>query len=419
MTQQTILYVPARDCYKSPDNVRTISDPTADAELEANIGATGAVIQNLIGLASKRKKGQYEIYGGGRRLERVHANIAKGTLGEDFMVPVYPARNKLEAISMSLAENYFNLRMNPADECRGFKAVIDIEKKTPVDVAKRFGVSEKFVLGRMRLANLADPVFEALRSGEITLDIAKAYASTADTDAQAKVFEHMANSYHRGNANEIRRLLATGSFKGADPKAILVGRDAYLAAGGRLETDLFSDHGTEIWLDGDIVERLAEQALVAAARAIRNREGFAEVRPVVSTSIPYSETFQLRQIEPEPIALLPDADARCAEIDTELAEIARVADNAGGYSPEQEARIEALEEELGSIVSGDVALTEAQKAGAIAYVLIGRDGSPQLYHEYYAVQPEGDDPAQAWGETKREAVAETNEGDDEHPDDER
>jgi ParB family transcriptional regulator, chromosome partitioning protein len=70
-----IVYAPARNCVPSPLNVRTESDPDADAELEAMIGEAGFVLQNLIGTAVKRKKDHYSIFGGGRRLERVHVLI--------------------------------------------------------------------------------------------------------------------------------------------------------------------------------------------------------------------------------------------------------------------------------------------------------------------------------------------------------
>jgi ParB family chromosome partitioning protein len=43
----------------------------------------------------------------------------------------------------------------------------------------------RFVEGRLRLASLAPVVFQALADGEITLDIAKAYASTPDRERQA------------------------------------------------------------------------------------------------------------------------------------------------------------------------------------------------------------------------------------------
>lgn len=407
MTHSNIIYVRALDCTKSPHNVRTQSDAEADAELEANIGETGTVLQNLIGVPVRRKKGQYEIVGGGRRLESVHRNIAAGKLGEDFMVPVLVVKDTKDAIEMSFVENYYNLPMNPADECRAFQGMIEREKKTPADLAKRFGKTERFVLGRLRLANLAEPVFEALRSGEITLDVAKAYGSTADTDRQAKIFDQMAESYHRHNVNEIRRHLATGSFKGGDPKALLVGRDAYVEAGGRIDSDLFSDQASELWRDGDIVERLAEGVMTKAAEAMREREGFAEVRPIASTSVPYLETYQLRPIEPTPLPMSEEAKARETEIEKALAEIESVAEEAEGYTDEQIETIEALHEELETLSDTGAVLGEEQKTGAIAYMVIDSYGRPQLHNEYFVLEESAEEEPEAEG------------GDDgEHDDDE-
>ena len=395
MTNPNIIYVRALDCTKSPHNVRTQSDADADAELEANIGESGIVLQNLIGVAVARKKGFYSIFGGGRRLDRIHSLIAKGIFSEDFMVPVLPVKNARDAIEMSMAENYYSLAMNPADECRGFQAIIEREKKTPADVAKRFGVTERFVLGRLRLAGLAEPVFEALRSGEITLDVAMAYASTSDTERQAKIFEQMATSYHRHNVNEIRRHLASGSYNGGDPKALLVGREAYVAAGGRVDSDLFSNTSTEVWRDGDLVDRLAAEALAAAAEAIRGREGFAEVRTVPATSIPYSETFQLARLVGERVPLAPEAEARKAQIEAEIAEIERQAEEGDGYSEEQSDRVETLEEEIGAIIDTEEVVTDAQKASAIAYVMIGKDGQPCIYEQLYVAASEDPEEQEA------------------------
>ena len=100
-----IVYALARNCVASPLNVRTESDSDADAELEAMIGQAGFVLQNLIGTAIKRKKDSYSIFGGGRRLARVHALIEKGQLPEDFCVPVMVMPDAKNAIELSLAEN--------------------------------------------------------------------------------------------------------------------------------------------------------------------------------------------------------------------------------------------------------------------------------------------------------------------------
>ncbi|MET0241353.1 MAG: ParB/Srx family N-terminal domain-containing protein [Sphingobium sp.] len=263
-----ILYVPARNCSVSPLNVRTQSDPQADAELEAMIGEAGYVLQNLIGVAEKRKKDKYSIFGGARRLSRVLALIERGTLADDFQVPVMVMPSTRDAIEISLAENQ-KLPMSAADECLAYRHMVDKEGKSPLQIAARFGKTERFVLGRLRLANLAEPVFDALRAGDLSLEVASAYGSTSDTARQASVFAQLAGDYYANNVNEIRRRLASGSYRGFDPKVLFVGPEDYREAGGRIDSDLFSSAETEIWLDADIVDRLAEAKLLAAAQALR------------------------------------------------------------------------------------------------------------------------------------------------------
>lgn len=379
-----IIYVRALDCVRADDNIRTVSNASRDAELATHIGKTAIVIQNLVGLAMRGKdKGKYAIYAGGRRIDGVHASIAAGELPEDYEVPLLPARSKAEALSLSLAENFHPLPMNPADQCRAFQTVIKAEKIAAADLAAQHGMSEKFVLGRLRLANLAPVVFEALRMGEITLDIAKAYGWTSDADRQAKVFEQIKSSYSR-SAGEIQRMVTAGSYKGGDPKARLVGRDVYLAAGGGIDADLYSDHDTETWRDGALVDRLADEAMAAAAEELRQQTGFAEVRPLAAAVIPYLDTYQLRTVEPEPLPMSEEANARHTEIEAELAEIEKAAEDEDAYTDEQIARIEALEGERDELVQTGAELTEAQKACSIAYVLLDKDGKPHLHTEFYA-----------------------------------
>ncbi|QUT07562.1 ParB/RepB/Spo0J family partition protein [Sphingobium phenoxybenzoativorans] len=384
---QPIILVPAGKLAKSPSNVRKTSDAEADAQLEASIVAHG-VLQNLIGLPVARKKGQYRITAGGRRLDAVHRAIEKGELPADYELPVKVLADANDAVEISLSENFFKLAMNPADACRAFQDIIDTENKTPADIAKRFGLTERFVLGRLRLANLAEPVFEALREGAITLDIAMAYASTSDTARQASVFEQLGQGYYRANVGEIRRQLASGGYRGSDPKALLVGRDAYVAAGGRIDADLFSDDASEMWIDGDILDHLAEEQLAAAAEAIREREGYAQIRTVVASHIPYTETYGLRQVQGDLPPLTDEEEARCEAIQDELEAIEETGE---GYTEDDEARVQALEAEYDAIQSRTPVLTDEQKASALAYLVIGRDGQPRIHEQLYVAPVETPD----------------------------
>lgn len=388
MSQLPIL-VPASKLTKSPTNVRKSTDPTADARLEANIAERG-IIQNLIGVPVARKKGQYRITAGGRRLDAVQRLIEKAVFDADYLVPVLPLADARDAIEISLAENFFRLAMNPAEACRAFQDVIETEGKTPADVAKRFGVTEKFVHGRLRLAGLAEPVFDALASNAITLDVAMAYASTSDAERQAAVYAQIGEGYYRSNVSEIRRQLAAFSYRASDPRALLVGRDAYLAAGGRIDKDLFSDADSESWLDTQIVDRLAEEALAAAAEAIRERNGFQEVRAVPATHVPYTETYALRPLRGELPPLTAEQESRQAEIEAELEQISAAYEDEN-YTPSEddELRNETLEAELASIADRTPILTDTDKGTAIAYVVIGPDGAPRVHEQLYvAPEPE-------------------------------
>src|SRR3546814_11621177 len=92
----------------------------------------------------------------------------------------------------------------------------------------------------------------------------------------------------------IRRELAAGNYRGNDPKALLVGREAYVEAGGRIDSDLFSDSASENWIDGDVLDRLADEKLAAEAESIRAREGYAEIRAVPMTRISFADYDGIR-----------------------------------------------------------------------------------------------------------------------------
>ena len=390
MTQLPIL-VPAANLAKSPSNVRTVSDPIADAQLEANIAVKG-VRQNLIGVPVSRKKGHYRVIAGGRRLDAVHRLIEKGVFDADYQLAVLVLGNAKDAIETSLEENFFNLTMNPADTCRAFQDIIESEGKTPEDVARRFGLTERFVRSRLRLADLADPIFEALRNGEITLNVAVAYASSSDRTRQAETFEQLKDGYYRANVNEIRRQLAEDTYVGNDPKALLVGRAAYIEAGGRVDLDLFTDATTERWIDGDILNRLVADKMAAAAETMREHEGFAEVRVLPSTHVTYNDTWDLRPLKGETPSLTDEQQARLKEIEVEL-EAANEAyeDAAEDDAAELANRVETLEAEYRAIEKPVPVLTDEQKAGALAYVVIGHDGQPRLHEQLYVVPAEEDE----------------------------
>src|SRR5204862_89314 len=177
----------------SPINVRQAGDDFIE-QLAADIAARG-VIQNLIVTPAKKPRGTFAVIAGSRRFRALELLAQRGEVdAAAYDVPVLVLSGTDAALSeTSLAENFQKLAMNPADECRAFQHFLgtggDID-----GVAKRFGITRRFVEGRLRLADLAEPIFTALAERRISLDLAKAYASTSSQERQLMVWQAYGHS---------------------------------------------------------------------------------------------------------------------------------------------------------------------------------------------------------------------------------
>ena len=337
-----IQMIPARNCILSPMNVRrTPVDTATTAQFKADVQARG-ILQNLIGFAIPKKRGKFEITAGGRRLEAVHALIADKVFDDDYALPVFVMNDTSAATETSLAENFQRQAMNPADECIAFRHFIDAEGKTPEDVARRFGLTARFVEGRIRLAGLAEEIFEALQKGEITFEVAQAFGTTSDVARQSAVYAQYNGSYMGFTAANIRRAMINEMITGSSPTAKFVGRELYVAAGGRIEADLFASEVDENWLDVDLVTALAEAKMAEAAAAVT---GFANVVPVLGSRPTYDLTSGLQPLRGKLAEPTEAEQARLTEIEVELEAIFEMADGDDELSDEDDDKVEALQTE--------------------------------------------------------------------------
>ena len=378
----TVQMIQARNCILSPRNVRrTAADPARLETLKASVEARG-VLQNLIGFAVPKKRGKFEITAGGRRLAAVHGLIEAAILPVDYEIPVFVMNDTSAAAETSLAENFERAAMNPADECVAFRHFIEVEGSTIEDIARRFGLTTRFVEGRIRLAGLADDVFEALRSGEIGLEVAQAFGTTTDVGRQARVYEQLKGGYNGITAIAVRRMMTDQTVTGAHSLAKLVGRDDYLAAGGRIERDLFGDGTDEMWIDYAIVTSLAEAKMAEAAARIA---GFGFVVPVLGNRPDWQATEALRPVYATPTPPTPEQQTRLAQIAAELEKIEAEGEEAG-TTEEIEARYEALQLEAETIERQPGQIAPEVRETATAYLVIGPDGTPTLHPTIYVEQ---------------------------------
>lgn len=401
----TIQMIEARHCTLSRLNVRKVpSEPALLAQLMADIEARG-VLQNLIGVPAPKKSGKYEVIAGGRRLNCVKQLIADGKLPANATVPMLVLDQRDRAAEVSLAENLQREAMNPADACLAFRHCIEVDGATVEDVARRFGVAARFVEGRLRLGQLAPAVFDALRNGEISLDVAKAYGVTGDHARQAQVFEAARRFNYAPHS--IRRMMVDDTMNATDRLALLVGRDAYLATGGRIEADLFGDAG-EIWLDASIVIALADAKMATAAAQI---EGYAAVVPVAAARPGYEQTREMLALSRTRLPLTDEETARADVIEAELQALQTAYDQAEDAANEEaiQARFDALETELASLRDKWAEPAAQDRATATAFLVIDKDGKIVVHDTLYV---SGNLDKQRIPGTTHSATCATDEGDD-------
>ena len=369
----------------SDSNVRK-SGRTDIAQLAGDIEARG-LLQNLCVTALKKPCGHYAVFAGGRRLEALQLLAAEGRIDKDMEVSCKVLEGDDATLSeASLAENFQRVNMTPTDECRAFQHFIgegcDLDA-----VAKRFGVTRRFVEGRLRLAGLADPVFEALAEGRITLDMAKAYATTADQAKQARVFEQY-GTYSYTTPDQVRRAIAGDALKATDPIAQLVGEDAYVAAGGTIERELFSENGDR-WSDPEIAQGLAAAIMEAEAKRLGEEQGLAWVRPVASAHI-YNATEGLHRVNLPKQPMSAAEEARADAIQTRMEEIGDELDS-GELDDEAGSALEAeydkLEDEWNELQRRPTILPDDLKGQIGTFLTLASDGKMVLETTYFSETP--------------------------------
>lgn len=385
--------IPLSKLVPSPRNVRKHVDAGADAELKASIAACG-LLQNLV--VRPAAKGKFEVEAGERRRRAMLGLAEDKTLPRDHPVTCLVLDKTDSSGTASLAENFHRLAMNPADEAEAFAALIGGGASSE-EVARRFGLTVRFVEGRLRLAQLAPVVFAALGTGEITLDMAKAYGATSDQEVQARVFEQVSTGYYAPNPDSVRRMVLSGTVRGSDPRARFVGRDAYLAAGGRIERELFDNEESEAWAEVALLESLAAAKMDVTAKALAVEQGLAWVKPTLEPYVSHELLEGLVRLPVEAAPLSETDIARLDELDASYDEQAAVLedeDSAEEAVAAAEAAIEQIERECQEIRGRPPVIAEEHKGDAGMILVLTRDGTPQLQPVYYGERqsaPEGED----------------------------
>ncbi|MCO5067062.1 MAG: ParB/RepB/Spo0J family partition protein [Rhizobiaceae bacterium] len=369
-----LVSLPLKGLKLSKLNVR--QQPPSDddmAELTASIRENG-LKQNLVVHKVGR---EYHVHAGGRRLQVLRAMQDAGDLPKDHKVPCL-VESKEQAEETSLIENFHRLKMLPIDEFLAFDRLLQ-KGNTIEAVANRFGVTARFVEGRMRLARLSPKILQAFRDHQIDLDQVKAYTITDDHARQEEVFEREGRY---GSVWSIKGALSKTKISGSSSVARFIDHAAYEAAGGTITRDLFSDDDSVLYDDPALAERLAMEKLQAKADELKAEWKWADVM----LSIPYDAFRSYGRVYPEPLPLSDDLAAEQEKIHSRIRELDEVGEDEWSEELDQEYnKLHERDEEISD--SQEVTFTAHQKV--IAGVIVSIDSNRGEFRiEYGLVHPD-------------------------------
>ena len=221
------------------------------------------------------------------------------------------------------------------------------------------------------MGNAAPALLDAYRAGDIDLDTLQAFAATADTARQRAVYEELRAGHVRPSPWQVRRRLAEGRVPGTSALARFVGAEAYEAAGGALDRDLFADgEGEGLWFeDPKLLADLAMKRLRVAADELEGHWKWAEAM----LDADWSTTARFGRVHPAP-ALPTEAErAELERLEARLDELGQQ-DTHGAEEAEEERRLAGRIDQIDAAVEARVLYSPEDRAMAGCIVTLGDEG---------------------------------------------
>lgn len=342
----------------APENAHARA-PAHIARLAASIRAYG-LKQNLVGY--RGEDGRIYVTAGGSRL------LALRKLRRNGPVPVR-LEPREQATATGLAENVIRAEMPTGARVRAWKR-LHAEGASAEQIMKAFSIDRQLYRRTMRLADLPDPILDALDAGELTLDHAAAFTAGRPDEALALFGEireaGQGFDIHAGAGavHAIRAALTRQKVRAGSDLAEFVGREAYERKGGTVLEDLFKD---DVWFeDGKLLHDLAQSKLAGEAKRLRAEWAWVEHSVAYPGHEDLAAFGRLRPTYEE---------ALTAEEKAELVALSEKVEAEGddALSEEESARFDALDGGTSRAV-----WTPEQRQVAGAIVTVGEDGEAEI-----------------------------------------
>lgn len=213
---------------------RSLFDDAKLEELARSISTNG-VVQPLI---LRRKGNRFELIAGERRWR------AAQRAGLTKVPAVIRTVSDDKVLEIALIENIQREDLNPIEEARAYKKLIDTLGLTQETVAERVGRDRSYVTNYLRLLRLPEDIQELLQSGRLSTGHARALLALDHIDVQRRIARKIIEQDLSVRATErVVRLIGKPGGERARSVAKTPERDANLRAA---ENKLRRRFGTQV-----------------------------------------------------------------------------------------------------------------------------------------------------------------------------
>jgi ParB/RepB/Spo0J family partition protein len=252
----------------APENPRSQINDNSIFDLADNIEIKGI----LTPLMAYKKAKRFQVVGGGRRLRALRHLLERKSIAPDMPIPltIIP---KDQATEAGIIDNLSREKLSDYDEVILFTSPA-LEHMTDASIARHFGRSAKYVAQRRKIASLPKTVMALFQADVLNFDkmMGLSYFANEPEDVILD-WAKQANASGWMTGDRLRQEYLNGQAEWENrPEAKFVTREAYIDAGGALESDLFVE--TTYVVDPKLMRQLAEDSIRKTAMDTLKQQGW-------------------------------------------------------------------------------------------------------------------------------------------------
>jgi ParB family chromosome partitioning protein len=358
-------------------------------KLADTILAAGVVIPPIVRPGRKGEQA-YMALDGRRRRMGLLLLLERGAITEDYEVDCLLAADQAAQAAAIVLPNAERAPIHIADVILAIGKLRKSKMDTSA-IAAALGYAELEIRRLEALAAVHPTVLKALREGRLSLKQVRLFARLPDKKQQAEIAQSALDGHFHDY--QLRNLIEGDRATSEDERFVLVGMDRYVAAGGRVSTDLFGELPDTL-LDPEILQTLWRERIEPVIEGFKARDLAVFVgrdagyrAPDGFDTLPYVYARDL-------------SDDRATALAEAKAEVARVVADLHEVEPSSEGAPLALV----GLLEAQMAVAAAPLSGAkLGAVLLSPDGRQGVAASFYSVPLPQDPDSDAFDDESDEA----------------